>query len=74
MPKFVYISLLVVIALALITASIPGIGFLGSWATPPVLLFMGLLFVLVFGQPCPGFNKKCRRCYCSILLWGLDLE
>ena len=71
MPKFVYISLLVVIALALITASIPGIDFLGSWVTPPVLLFMGLLFVLVFGQPCPGFNKKMSKMLLQYSVVGL---
>ena len=67
----IYVTLLAVIGIALITASIPGIGFLGSWATPPVLLFMGLLFVLVFGQPCPGFNKKMSKMLLQYSVVGL---
>jgi hypothetical protein len=38
----VYVTLLVVIALALIATYIPDMDSLGSWATPPVVLFLGL--------------------------------
>ena len=54
-------TLLVVIATALIATTIPGIDSVGYWATPPVVLFMGLFFVLLFGQPYPDFNKKISK-------------
>lgn len=57
----VYVTLLVVIALALIATYIPSVAFLGSWATPPVVLFLGLAFVLVYGQPYPAFNKRMSK-------------
>ena len=59
--KTIYIVLLVVLSLALTTTYIPCIKFFGSWLTPPVALFIGLLFALVFGQPLPGFNKKISK-------------
>ena len=57
----VYVTLLVVVALALIATYIPSVAFLGSWATPPVVLFLGLAFVLVYGQPYPAFNKRMSK-------------
>ena len=49
------------IAVALIATYIPSVMFLGSWATPPVVLFLGLAFALVCGQPYPAFNKKMSK-------------
>ena len=57
----VYVTLLAVIAVALIATYIPSVMFLGSWATPPVVLFLGLAFALVCGQPYPAFNKKMSK-------------
>ena len=57
----VYVTLLAVIAVALIATCIPSMMFLGSWATPPVVLFLGLAFALVCGQPYPAFNKKMSK-------------
>ena len=54
-------TLLAVIAVALIATCIPSMMFLGSWATPPVVLFLGLAFALVCGQPYPAFNKKMSK-------------
>ena len=67
----VYVTLLAVIAVALIATNIPSVMFLGSWATPPVMLFMGLLFVLVFGQPFPAFNKKVSKSLLQYSVIGL---
>ena len=57
----IYVTLLAVIVVALIASEIPGIDFLGSWATPPVVLFLGLAFALVCGFPFPAFNKKMSK-------------
>ena len=38
---------------------IPGIP--KTWVTPPVALFAGLFYALVFGQPFPKFNKKLSK-------------
>ena len=57
----IYIVLLVMLTVALTATYIPGIMFLGSWVTPPVALFLGLLFALIFGQPFPAFNKKISK-------------
>ena len=57
----IYVTLLAVIVVALIATYIPSVMFLGSWATPPVVLFLGLAFALVCGQPYPAFNKKMSK-------------
>ena len=59
--RIVYVAILVVVTLALLVTYIPGAEFLGSWVTPPVVLFLGLLFALVCGQPYPAFNKKMSK-------------
>ena len=57
----VYVTLLAVIVVALIATYIPSVAFLGFWATPPVVLFLGLAFALVCTQPYPAFNKKMSK-------------
>ena len=52
---------LVLFAVALFITYIPGFEGVASWVTPPFLLFMGLLFALLCGQPFPGFNKKMSK-------------
>ena len=59
--SIIYVVLLVTLSVALIATYVPSVAFLGSWVTPPVALFIGLLFALVFGQPFPGFNKKISK-------------
>ena len=54
-------TLLAVIAAALVATYIPSVAFLGSWATPPVVLFLGLAFALVCTQPYPALNKKMSK-------------
>ena len=49
------------IVVALIATYIPSVAFLGFWATPPVVLFLGLAFALVCTQPYPAFNKKMSK-------------
>ena len=57
----VYVILLVTLSVALAVTYIPCVSSFGSWVTPPVALFLGLAFALVFGQPFPGFNKKMSK-------------
>ena len=57
----VYVTLLVTLSVALAVTYIPCVRSFGSWVTPPVALFLGLAFALVFGQPFPGFNKKMSK-------------
>ena len=59
--KIFYIALLVLLVLALLVTYIPGICFLGSWVTPPVALFLGLMFALLCGKAFPEFNEKCSK-------------
>ena len=57
----VYVILLVTLSVALAVTYIPCVRSFGSWVTPPVALFLGLAFALVFGQPFSGFNKKMSK-------------
>lgn len=57
----VYVILLVTLSVALAVTYIPCVRSFGSWVTPPVALFFGLAFALVFGLPFPGFNKKMSK-------------
>ena len=59
------------IAVALVATYIPSVMFLGSWATPPVVLFLGLAFALVCGQPYPAFNKKISKLLLQYSVVGL---
>lgn len=59
--NIIYMALLVLLTLALLVTYIPVYSFLGSWVTPPVVLFLGLAFALLCGQPYPKFNKKCSK-------------
>lgn len=59
--RIIYISLLVTLTIALTVTYIPSVVYLGSWLTPPVALFVGLLFAILFGQAFPEFNKKVSK-------------
>lgn len=69
--RILYIANLVLFAAALFITYIPGIEGVASWATPPFLLFMGLLFALLCGQPFPKFNKKCSKMLLQYSVVGL---
>ena len=57
----IYIALLSVLTLCLLCDYIPTLRFLSSWVTPPVVLFIGLVFALLCGQPYPTFNKNVSK-------------
>ncbi|HPT43749.1 MAG TPA: putative sulfate exporter family transporter [Paludibacteraceae bacterium] len=44
---------------------------LTPWATPPVALFLGLIFTLTLGSPFPVFNKKASKYLLQIAVIGL---
>ena len=48
-----------------------GIGFISQWVTPPVSLFLGLIFALVCGQAYPKFNKKVSKYLLQYSVVGL---
>ena len=59
--RHIYIALLSVLTLCLLCDYIPALRFLAAWVTPPVVLFIGLVFVLLCGQAYPTFNKNVSK-------------
>ena len=59
--RHIYIALLSVLTLCLLCDYIPALRFLSAWVTPPVVLFIGLVFALLCGQAYPTFNKKVSK-------------
>lgn len=59
--KPIYIALLLILTLCLLCDYIPALAVLSSWVTPPVALFLGLVFALTCGQAYPTFNKNVSK-------------
>ena len=59
--RHIYIVLLSIITLCLLCDYIPVLRFLSAWVTPPVVLFIGLVFALLCGQAYPTFNKTVSK-------------
>lgn len=59
--RHIYIALLSVLTLCLLCDYIPALCFLAAWVTPPVVLFIGLVFALLCGQAYPTFNKNVSK-------------
>ena len=59
--RHIYIALLSIITLCLLCDYVPALRFLSAWVTPPVVLFIGLVFALLCGQAYPTFNKKVSK-------------
>ena len=59
--RHIYITLLSVLTLCLLCDYIPALRFLSAWVTPPVVLFIGLVFALLCGQAYPTFNKNVSK-------------
>ena len=59
--RHIYIALLSILTLCLLCDYIPALHFLAVWVTPPVVLFIGLLFALLCGQAYPTFNKNVSK-------------
>ena len=59
--RHIYIALVSIITLCLLCDYIPALRFLSAWVTPPVVLFIGLVFALLCGQAYPTFNKNVSK-------------
>ncbi len=69
--KAIYIVLITVLSVCLLLEYVPGGAALGSWVTPPVALFLGLLYALFCGQAYPKFNKKVSKYLLQYSVVGL---
>ena len=69
--KNIYISILTILAACLLMEYIPELSFMASWVTPPVALFVGLVFALLCGQPYSKFNKKTSKSLLQYSVVGL---
>ena len=65
--KTIYVGLLSTLTVFLLMDYIPVLASFSQWVTPPVSLFLGLIFALVCGQAYPKFNKKFLNICCNIL-------
>lgn len=59
--KPIYIAVLVVLVVCLLLDYVPGMQAVSSLVTPPVALFLGLVFALLCGQAYPKFNKNVSK-------------
>ena len=69
--KVIYITILSVLTLFLLLGYIPAMKPYCSWVTPPVALFLGLVFALLCGQAFPQFNKKLSKYLLQYSVVGL---
>ncbi|MCI1647059.1 MAG: YeiH family protein [Bacteroides sp.] len=69
--KTIYVSLLIIISGFLLLGYVPGCQAYSAWVTPPVALFLGLIFALVCGQAHPNFNKKVSKYLLQYSVVGL---
>lgn len=65
--QFIIAAMLIV----MIIGFVPGFSYVSSWLTPPVALFLGLIYALIFGQPFPKFNKKVSKYLLQYSVVGL---
>ena len=59
--KPIYTTLLSILTLCLLCDYILGMEIVSSWVTPPVALFLGLVYALTCGQAYPTFNKNVSK-------------
>ncbi len=56
--NIIYVALISILSFSLISDYIPGVN---SFITPPIALFLGLVFALLCGKAYPSFNKKMSK-------------
>lgn len=59
--RVIYVVIVSILSLCLLLGYVPGAQSFSAWVTPPVALFIGLIFALVCGQAFPKFNKKVSK-------------
>lgn len=69
--KIIYVGLLSTLTVFLLMDYIPVLAPFSRWVTPPVSLFLGLIFALVCGQAHPKFNKKVSKYLLQYSVVGL---
>lgn len=69
--KILYITLISILAATLLLGYIPALTPYTTWVTPPVALFTGLIFALIFGEAFPKFNKKVSKYLLQYSVVGL---
>lgn len=69
--KEIYVTIIIIAALSLLGSYIPGFQSLSKWCTPPVMLFLGLVYALICGQGYPSFNKKISKTLLQYSVVGL---
>lgn len=69
--KTIYVGLLATLTLFLLMDYVPALAPFSLWVTPPVSLFLGLVFALTCGQAHPKFNKKVSKYLLQYSVVGL---
>lgn len=69
--RSIYGACLSVLILFLLLDYFPALSAYTAWVTPPVALFMGLVFALTCGQAYPKFNKKVSKMLLQYSVVGL---
>ena len=69
--KVIYVGILSTLIVFLLIYYIPALAPFSHWVTPPVALFLGLIFALVCGQAHPKFNKKTSKYLLQYSVVGL---
>ena len=59
--RTIYSGILAILSVCLLLGYVPCMSAFSSWVTPPVALFLGLVFALLCGQAYPKFNKKVSK-------------
>lgn len=70
-PRVYYRVTVLLLTLVLLCSYLPALRPWTHWLTPPVALSIGLLFALLFGQPCATFNKKMSKWLLQASVVGL---
>ena len=69
--KSIYVAILSTLTFFLLLDYVPALQAWSAWVTPPVALFLGLLFALLCGQAHPKFNKKVSKYLLQYSVVGL---
>ena len=69
--KQLYIACVALLVVSAVLAVLPPLSSYFSWLTPPLALFLGLLYALLCGQPFPDFNKQMSKKLLQYAIVGL---
>ena len=70
-PQHIYLVLVTTLILLLLSEYLPGLEALSTIVTPPVTLFVGLLFALTCGPTYPQFTRKASKQLLQYAVVGL---